>query len=231
MTPTPAAVDGFAAQIRSASAAAHQDAEHSPFLDALAAGRLARGGAVAYTAQLYFVYNALEAAGDAHGSDPVAGPFVVEELRRLPALRTDLAALLGVDWRHVIAPSPATQEYVDRLRTVAVASPRAYVAHAYTRYLGDLSGGRVIRRWVQAALGSTDDAGTSFYVFDAIPSAPAFKKEFRARLDRASWDEEQRAEVVGEVIEAFRLNEAVLHDLGAHLAEWERPSDIVDVRA
>ena len=67
------------------------------------------------------------------------------------------------------APAPrGLAEYTSRLRALASArDPAPLLAHAYVRYLGDLSGGQVIRRRVARAYGLEDDggAGVSFYEF------------------------------------------------------------------
>lgn len=200
-------------RMRTESAAAHDEAEGSRLAAALVEGRVGRDGIVALTAQLYFVYEALEQAGDALAGDPLAGPFVCPELIRLPRLQADLAALLGPDWRSQIAPTPETAAYAEHLRTVAAASPEAFVAHHYTRYLGDLSGGRILGRRVAEVLGAPDGAGSSFYRFDDIPKPKVFKDDYRARVDATPWTDEQADRLVAEVVEAFRLNTALLRSL------------------
>lgn len=44
------------------------------------------------------------------------------------------------------------------------------LAHAYVRYLGDLSGGQFIRRRIAKAYGLEDSAGVSFYDFKKLGS-------------------------------------------------------------
>ena len=224
MSTTSATVDGFAAQIRAASTAAHEGAEHSAFLDALASGRLDPSGAAAYTAQLFFVYQALEGAAGTAADDPVARRFVFPELARRASLECDLEVMLGSAWRGAISPSGATSAYVARIEEVGHTWPGGYVAHAYTRYLGDLSGGRAIRRWVQQSLGTDGDEGTSFYDFPGIASPAQFKDEFRARLDAVTWSPLERSRVIDEVLLAYRHNTALLLELGARVHEWARPA-------
>lgn len=75
---------------------------------------------------------------------PVAGPFVDEALRRLPAVEADLVSLAGADWRDELVPCAATVADRERMSEVCVASPERFVAHHYTRYMGDLLGGQMI---------------------------------------------------------------------------------------
>src|SRR5262245_15451635 len=137
---------GLAARLREATRADHAAAQSTAYLDALLGGRLGRAGYAALTAQLYFVYETLEEAAARMRADPVAGGFILDELTRLPALAADLNHLLGPDWPARIEAAPATAEYRARLRDVAFTWPAGFVAHHYTRYLGDLSGGQIMGR-------------------------------------------------------------------------------------
>ncbi len=138
-------MDSFSTVIRTASHDQHVEAETSTFMSDLLGGRLGVDAYARYTEQLWFVYEALEAGAERLAADPVAGAFIQAELFRLPALERDLAHLRGADWRSGLAALPATQAYADRVRECAEEWPAGYIAHHYTRYLGDLSGGQIIR--------------------------------------------------------------------------------------
>jgi heme oxygenase len=122
--------------------------------------------------------------------------------------------LLGDGWRGQIAPSQSTQEYVKRLREVCFDWPGGFIAHSYTRYLGDLSGGQIIKKAVRKALG---DKGISFYDFPQIPDYNAFKTEYRALLDNVSWNDGEQQRVIAEAVLAYQLNTKVLAELGRDL--------------
>lgn len=134
------------------------------------------------------------------------------ELHRVPALERDLAFLLGPDWRDTITPLPTTRAYTDRIRWT-VNWPAGFIAHHYTRYLGDLSGGQVIKRVVQRAYGFTDGLGFEFYVFDQLSSLPKFKKNYRAVLDSLDLDEAEQLRVVEEVRRAYQFNNELMAEL------------------
>jgi heme oxygenase (biliverdin-producing, ferredoxin) len=181
----------------------------------LMTGKGTRGDYVALVAQHYFVYEALEAAADAFAGDPVAAAFLSDQLTRLPALEADLEFLLGGGWRDAITPLPTTERYVARINEI-VGSRWAggFVAHHYTRYLGDLSGGQVIRRIMQRQFGFETN-GVGFYLFDQIADPKAFKETYRDQLDAVAWDEPERERVIGEVLAAYRLNTELFDDLAA----------------
>ncbi|WP_277437904.1 biliverdin-producing heme oxygenase [Streptomyces sp. SPB162] len=206
----------FSTVIRTASHEQHTEAESSAFMSDLLGGRLGVDAYACYTEQLWFVYRALEGEAPALAGDPVAGPFVRAELLRVAALERDLDHLLGAGWQRRSEPLPATAAYAERVIEVARTWPAGYVAHHYTRYLGDLSGGQVIRGIAERTWGfEREGDGVRFYVFDGIGNPAAFKREYRDRLDALAVDDLEKQRVVDECRTAFALNGAVLADLAA----------------
>jgi heme oxygenase len=205
-------VEPLSARLRSGSRAMHDTAQGAGYLDALLAGRLDRHGYAALVTQHFLIYEALEEAAAAMSDDAVAGAFVFPELTRLPALVDDLDLLCGPGWPDRIRALPATAEYRARLRAVAFDRPAGFIAHHYTRYLGDLSGGQYIGRAVNQIYGF-DDAGCRFFMFEGV-DPPAFRTRYRELLDVVSWGAAEEAFFLAEVTEAYRLNIAVLRELG-----------------
>ncbi|MBB1244218.1 biliverdin-producing heme oxygenase [Streptomyces durbertensis] len=206
----------FSTLIRTASHEQHTEAENSSFMSDLLGGRLGVTAYTRYTEQLWFVYRALEEAADRLAEDPVAGPFIRPELFRVAALEQDLDHLHGgADWATGLRPLPATAAYADRVTEVARDWPGGYVAHHYTRYLGDLSGGQIIRGTAEKNWGfERKGAGVRFYVFEEVGNPAAFKREYRRLLDELPGDELERQRVVDECKRAFALNTAVFRELG-----------------
>ncbi|MFF3466139.1 heme oxygenase (biliverdin-producing) [Streptomyces sp. NPDC002619] len=208
-------MQSFSTVIRTASHEQHVVAETSTFMSDLLGGRLGVDAYARYTEQLWFVYEALEAGAERLASDPVAGPFVRPELYRLAALERDLAHLRGPGWRAGLSALPATEAYADRVRECAERWPAGYVAHHYTRYLGDLSGGQIIRDRAEKAWGFAKKGdGVRFYVFEEIPNPASFKRSYRELLDAVAADELERQRIVAECGTAFALNTGVFSALG-----------------
>lgn len=206
----------FSVRIRMASRKLHAEAHDSTFVSDLLDGRLDLCAYARYTAQLWHVYRALESTPPA--GDPLAAPFVRTELMREKALERDLAFLLGPDWMLSTAPLPTTIAYVRRINEVARTWPGGYIAHHYTRYLGDLSGGQVVRAMAEKTWGFAPKGdGVRFYVFDQIGNPAAFKREYRALLDSLAVDEVEQQRIIDECRRAFRCNIAMLDDLAAAL--------------
>ncbi|MBC8068161.1 MAG: biliverdin-producing heme oxygenase, partial [Deltaproteobacteria bacterium] len=79
------------------------------------------------------------------------------------------------------------------------------VAHAYTRYLGDLAGGRMLRRRVSESLG-LDASALSFYAFPGIDDVASFAGVYRATIDALGARLATPNAVIEEAALAFSLN-------------------------
>jgi len=207
----PPGADRLSVRLLRDTQGAYEAAAGSGFLDALAAGRLPWEAYADLTAQHWFLYEALEAATNTMTDDPVARAFVFPELRRLPALESDLKFLHGPHWHDRISALPATTTYCTRLRYAANARPTGFIAHHYTRYLGDLSVGQYLGRAVAQAYGLNGD-GHRFFVFPGV-DPQAFKVYYRSLLDALPWSRAEQEEFLAEVHEAYRLSIAVLSEL------------------
>lgn len=202
----------FSTFLRERSSGAHSSSEGAGFMSDLIKGEGTREDYIALVAQHYFIYEALEAAASRMRDDPVAAPFITDRLTRLPALEADLEFLIGDDWRERIEPLATTVRYVERIRQVGATWPGGFVAHHYTRYLGDLSGGLFIGR-VMARRFGFETNGIGFYLFADIADPQEFKQHYREQLDAAGWDEDEQERIVDEVLAAYRLNTELFEDL------------------
>jgi len=201
----------FSQLVRERTRSAHESAESSPFITELLSGDGTRDHYVALMEQQYFVYQALEAVAEVMMKDPVVATFAHPALTRMPAIEADLEFLIGPDWFDRVAPLDATRAYVDRIYEIS-GWAGGFVGHHYTRYLGDLSGGQVIRTLLQRRFGFETN-GVGFYLFAGIAKPKDFKDTYRAQLDAVDWDEAERERVLGEVNRAFELNSGVFRGL------------------
>lgn len=203
--------NGLAARLRNETADDHRRAETSPFVTDLLDGALPVSDYARLAVQHHAIYEVLEAAVAAN-DDPDLEPLLVPELTRLPALEEDLRFLLGDDWAESVEVLPATRAYLDHLAEVCATS-EGLLAHHYLRYLGDLSGGQLIRRVLDRVYDFADGQGTAFYRFEAIPDPKGFKAAYRRHLDALDWLPERQQRVIDEVAAGFRATKAVLDDL------------------
>jgi heme oxygenase len=207
-----AAVIPFSQALRERTWTGDADSDGAGFMTDLISGRGSREDYIALVAQHFFIYEALEAAADRMRNDPVAAAFISPKLTRLPAIVEDLCFLLGDDWREQIAPLPTTARYVCRIDEVAATWSGGFIAHHYTRYLGDLSGGQIIRTLMQRRFGFETN-GVGFYLFGDIAKPKEFKETYRTQLDAVDWTERERERVIDEVMVAYRFNTELFVDL------------------
>lgn len=204
--------------MREGSMAEHKDAEGSPFVEGLLAGRVNEAGYVQFLGRLRMIYAAMESVGASMTADPIVAAVYDEKLLRLAAIDADLAFWTG--GRSYEISSPAAEEYVARLEASAEWGG-LYLAHHYTRYLGDLSGGQVFGTVLKREF-DLGDEGASFYKFLEIPKPKPYKDAYRARMDDLGLDADQIDRVVGEVKVAFNLNQGLFSDLGGSLELYAR---------
>ncbi len=201
----------FSQALRERTQGSHSSSEGADFIVDLCKGAGSKEDYAALVAQHYFIYEALESVASQLADDPIAGDFIDDRLTRLPSIEADLSYLLGPSWREQITPLPTTQRYVQRIRAAA-ASGGFFVAHHYTRYLGDLSGGLIIGKLMCREYGFEGE-GVSFYRFDQIDNPKAFKESYRQALDSADWTDEEQELIIDEVLLAYQLNTDLFRDL------------------
>jgi len=207
-------VTGLAGALRHGTSDAHEAAEGSAFVQQLTTGSLPIAAYTALVVQNHAIYTTLERVGEQWRHDPVAGVFVADELLRVPSLEGDLRGLLGSSWRAGAEQriEAATRRYVIHLENVSDDWPAGFVAHHYVRYLGDLSGGQILRRSLERAY---PNAPTAFYTFERIAKVKPFRDRYRALLDAMPIGVAEQRRVVAEALIAFDLNRAVFGDLAA----------------
>lgn len=212
----------LAERLRVATAALHRQVESSPFVQALLRGRLERHGYALMLRSLFDIYAALEAGLDRHARHRAIATTFDPTLSRREALDRDLAVLHGPAWQHELDAVPTASAFAHRLHRLAAERPDALVAHAYARYLGDLSGGQVLRRAAARLTPEASGAGLSFYAFDPAQPVAMRVQAFRAGLDRVP--AEYHAGIVAEALEAFGLHERLFADLAAAASIAPQPS-------
>ncbi|WIM90088.1 biliverdin-producing heme oxygenase [Candidatus Mycobacterium wuenschmannii] len=193
--------------MRTASQQEHDAAEKTPFITELLQGGLRQDAYTAYLTRLRTIYAALEEAVRGQRNDPVIAAVYDPALERLDAIDADLEC--WANGSRVAADSSAAESYRRRLESLD--SGVALLAHHYTRYLGDLSGGQAIGRTLDRIF-NLGGVGLAFYAFPVQPKR--YKDGYRARLDALTLQSEQVEILLSEVKCAFRLNQALLDELG-----------------
>ncbi|USR91611.1 heme oxygenase (biliverdin-producing) [Phormidium yuhuli AB48] len=208
----------LASLLREGTGRAHTAAENTAYMKCFLKGIVEREPFRKLLANLYFVYRTLEEELERHREHPVIAGIDFPQLRRTANLEADLAFYYGENWREQIQPLPEGLAYVNRLQEISQTEPALLVAHAYTRYMGDLSGGQSLKHIVRSALDLPPNQGTGLHEFAAFPTPESrrdFKVQYRDALNALPVDEALAQRIVEEANLAFQLNRDVMHGLEA----------------
>ncbi|MGB7415292.1 MAG: heme oxygenase (biliverdin-producing) [Thermosynechococcaceae cyanobacterium] len=207
----------LSARLREGTKKAHTMAENVGFVKCFLKGTVEKKSYRTLVSNLYFVYSALEEEMERHSKHNILSKIYFSELNRKSSLESDLNYYYGPNWKGQISPSPAAQVYVQRIHELGSQSPELLIAHCYTRYLGDLSGGQILKNIAQTAMRLSDGNGTAFYEFEQIADEKEFKVNYRHCLDSLPITEADAVQIVDEANDAFGMNMALFNELEGNL--------------
>nr|YP_009511274.1 heme oxygenase [Gracilariopsis longissima]AXI97151.1 heme oxygenase [Gracilariopsis longissima] len=206
----------LAQQLREGTTKAHSMAENVSFVKSFLGGVVDKKSYRKLVANLFFVYTALEEEIEKNKNHSVIRCIYFPELNRKLSLSQDLQYYYGTNWQEKVSPSLATKIYVDRIRNISANQPELLIAHAYTRYMGDLSGGQILKRIAQTVMNLSGSDGVSFYNFKNIKDDKAFKAIYRQALDNTPINSRQISQIIAEANIAFNLNMKVFQELNSN---------------
>ena len=181
----------------------HTQAERSGIIADILHGRATRDGYVLLLQNLLPVYQTLEQQLTRLVWSPLVEPFIRPELARAGLIENDLQFLSAQ--MSAASVLPAAVQYVNAIVQASEGDGSRLIAHAYARYLGDLSGGQIVKRLLARSL-DLPPAALTFYDFPAISDIAIFKSEYRAAIDRAGDESGDFDAIVEEGVLAFQLN-------------------------
>lgn len=205
---------GLAERLREETRLLHAEVERAGIMPALLRGEVDRAGYCRLLRNLFEIYRALEDALPRHAGRPEVAAILIPDLFRAGTLADDLVALHGPDWEQELALGPAAHAYGERLREIDRVDPARLVAHAYVRYLGDLSGGQILNRVVGKRLALAGESGRRFYRFGDLSQVHELAARFRLGLDSAAAGAFSEA-IIDEAGLAFRLHACLFEELAA----------------
>ena len=192
----------------------HNAAENTKFVAGFLKGVLNPEEYRKLITDFYYVYETMEQRIE-ETKDPLASVLKQwgAKLYRTAFLNRDLRYYYGPMYRDMLTPSEACNTYCYRLNEIAENDPYLLIAHHYTRYIGDLSGGQILKGIAKKALNPPEGEGLHFYDFPMIDDAKAFKTDYRAVLDGLEVNENQVNSLIAEANYAFRLNMYIFDEL------------------
>ena len=209
----------LAIQLREGTKKSHTMAENTGFITCFLKGVVEKSSYRNLLADLYFVYSAMEdeisrLTDEGH---PLVSKINFQELNRRVALEQDLAFYFGKSWKNALRISPSGKTYVERINFVAQHNPELLIGHHYSRYIGDLSGGQLLKKITQKAMNLEGNDGLRFYMFDEIDDEKIFKEHYRATLNSLPIDQDIANLIIEEANKAFKFNMDMFKELEGNL--------------
>ena len=209
---------GLSKSIREGTKKAHKDAENTSAVVCFLKGVVERESYISLLGDLYHIYRKLELEVTKHKDVPAIKSIYRTQLERTKALEKDLKYFLGDDWEDLIEASPAAVAFVNRIDKVSKTQPELLIAYHYTRYMGDLSGGQVLKNITKTAL-QLPNTALNFYTFPRIKDPAEFKAEYRESLDNIKFAGTTEGDIVKEAVKAFGYSSAVLEQMEGSLVK------------
>ncbi|CEQ21368.1 heme oxygenase [[Clostridium] sordellii] len=189
----------------------HDMAENTGFIKRLVDGNATVESYGEYIYNLYFVYKAIEENLEKHKNDIVLKEFITPEVFRAESLLKDSKFLLGYELDSVEI-CDSTRVFVDRLEEISQINPKLLVAHAYTRYLADLFGGRTIFKIIKDNY-DIHNEGLNYYMFDEIPDLKAFVMDYHRKLDLIDLNDDEKVKFLNEISLSYVFNISISNEL------------------
>jgi len=205
---------GVADRLRAHTKELHSRAESAGVVNALVTGTVSRAAYLCYLRNLHAVYEALERELSERCRETRWQTIATPAVYRAEAVAADLDALVGREWRVRCRLVTATERYRERIHAAGRGGGARLAAHAYTRYLGDLSGGRILASVAARALTLAPEELRT-YRFDEVDDLARFKVDYRRAFD--AWDDAE-SDLRDEAIAAFELNIDLAEEVAAAAA-------------
>jgi heme oxygenase len=195
----------FSADLKEGTKESHSAAENTKFVASFLRGVVDYEEYRKLLTNFYYVYDTMEQR-IRETEDPMVQAIRSENLERKEGIERDLEYYYGAEWKEKQIPSEACNKYCHRINEIAEESPYLLVAHHYTRYIGDLSGGKILKEITARVLKPPAGKGLDFYEFPSIPDAKLFKQNYRECLDNLGTSVPQENALIAEANYAFELN-------------------------
>ena len=202
----------LAVELKTGTKRSHTAAENTKFVGSFLRGVVSEENYRTLIKDFYFVYSAIEEEMERLEDNEYIAPINFKELKRVEQLKMDVRYYYGPNWRGIIQPSESAIQYVERIHEVAEDNPKLLIGHHYTRYLGDLSGGQILKGIAEKALNLREGEGLKFYEFD-IDDKKAYKDTYRSALNTIPLDQGQVDAIIAEANHAFKLNMDLFDEL------------------
>lgn len=199
-------------EIRNKTNSLHKAAETTGFNKRLLDKNATKDTYAEYIYNLLFVYEAIEENLEKYEGNKSVAPFVTRELYRSKFIREDIKVLLGENPNIELLSS--TVAYVARINEAAKINPKTVIAHAYTRFLADLFGGRTFYTLLKEDYKLEDNA-LNYYHFSEIEDLRSYVMIYHNKLNGLSLDKDEKQLFINEISNSYIYNMGISNEIEA----------------
>lgn len=204
-------MNNFMIDIRNKTNVLHKAAESSGFTKKLLNKEASKESYIEYIYNLYFVYEAIEHNLDKLENNESVKPFVTKEIYRSTEIKKDIEVL---NKDNNIEKLASTIAYVDRVNSIVEKNPKYIIAHAYTRFLADLFGGRIFYSTLKDHY-SLEDNSLNYYVYKDLKDMKAYVMNYHNMLNTLELTDAEKEEFLIEISNSYIYNMAISNELDA----------------
>lgn len=205
----------FSNELKSRTKNMHKAAESTGFIKRLQSGQADKKSYAEYILNLLPVYEAIESSLDSLIGNERIAPLVTKELYKSELIKKDIEFILGDEAKN-IELLESTKAYVKRIEEMKVNNPIGVVAHAYTRFLADLFGGRTFAEMMKNDY-KIEDAGLNYYNMDGIGEIMPYVMGYHTKLAKLSLTEDEIENFITEVGNSYVYNTGISTELEVKL--------------
>ncbi len=202
-------------KIRRSTSSLHNASEHTGFIKRIVDGNACKDSYAEYLFNLSAMYKAIEDTIEKNVSNEVIKNFSTKELYRCELIKKDLEFLLG-DKLDDMTLLPSTKAFIERVEEIDKTNPELIIAHAYTRFIADLFGGRTFISLLSVNY-KIPKEGLNYYNCDQIKDIRSYVMNYASKINNINLSEELENKLINEVSNAYIYNLAISCELEAKL--------------
>lgn len=202
-------------KIRRSTSSLHNASEHTGFIKRIVDGNACKDSYAEYLFNLSAMYKAIEDTIEKNVSNEVIKNFSTKELYRYELIKKDLEFLLG-DKLDDMTLLPSTKAFIERVEEIDKTNPELIIAHAYTRFIADLFGGRTFISLLSVNY-KIPKEGLNYYNCDQIKDIRSYVMNYASKINNINLSEELENKLINEVSNAYIYNLAISCELEAKL--------------
>lgn len=196
-------------EIKNRSNILHKAAENTGFTRRLLDKNATVESYAEYIYNLYYVYKVIENNLDNLKDIETITPFVTTELYRSELIKEDLKNILSIN---SFTPLSSTRAYVNRINNVCEKNPKLIIAHAYTRFLADLFGGRMFYSLLKDHYNINNNC-LNYYSYKNLGDMKSYIMNYHNMLNTLTLTEDEKDEFIIEICNSYIYNIAISNEL------------------